>query len=77
MLFVNRRRVPGPRADWHAAATWTDDRTCHRMGGTKQTEPDARRSGQGIVNLAEIHVSRMMWWTTPAPGIECAKGVIV
>jgi hypothetical protein len=19
----------------------------------------------------------MMWWTTPAPGIECAKGVIV
>jgi hypothetical protein len=19
----------------------------------------------------------MMWWTTPAPGIECAKGVFV
>jgi hypothetical protein len=19
----------------------------------------------------------MMWWTTPAPGIECAKGVMV
>jgi hypothetical protein len=19
-------------------------------------------------------LSRMMWWTTPAPGIECAKG---
>jgi hypothetical protein len=21
--------------------------------------------------------TRMMWWTTPTPGIECAKGVIV
>jgi hypothetical protein len=19
-------------------------------------------------------LARMMWWTTPAPGIECAKG---
>jgi hypothetical protein len=25
-----------------------------------------------------FHFARpMMWWTTPAPGIECAKGVIV
>jgi hypothetical protein len=22
----------------------------------------------------ESPVTRMMWWTTPAPGIECAKG---
>ena len=21
-----------------------------------------------------LHRARMMWWTTPAPGIECAKG---
>ena len=21
-----------------------------------------------------VKMTRMMWWTTPAPGIECAKG---
>jgi hypothetical protein len=25
----------------------------------------------------DSQMPRMMWWTTPAPGIECAKGVIV
>jgi hypothetical protein len=24
-----------------------------------------------------VKTTRMMWWTTPAPGIECPKGVIV
>ena len=24
--------------------------------------------------LAAVKVTRLMWWTTPAPGIECAKG---
>jgi hypothetical protein len=23
---------------------------------------------------AGVETTRMMWWTTPAPGIECAKG---
>ena len=27
--------------------------------------------------LRVLKATRMMWWTTPAPGIECAKGVIV
>jgi hypothetical protein len=25
----------------------------------------------------EMQSWRLMWWTTPAPGIECAKGEIV
>lgn len=33
--------------------------------GVKRTS----MGGQGSVAR-----SRLMWWTTPAPGIECAKG---
>jgi len=35
---------------------------------------DVRQSGQTGSDQYTVKATRMMWWTTPAPDIECVKG---
>ena len=35
---------------------------------------DKRLAGMMDSKSLPFDARRMMWWTTPAPGIECAKG---